>query len=226
MARPIIIVEGPFDKHILEVLLNRVFGDHAEAIELQVGGGTDFSSSGKAEAIKHFVRVVKNGLAARVALVVDLDRDSAEELERQVYAQVGCSSSSPPPGTIVLGLGLPEEPLFEEWNITSHSIEDYLFKLFLDKDCYASLKNAESKLKYDHALVLEKLRFMRDKLDSQEMGVNNSKRYLELLRGISGFTVGPGKFGERVIEKTPESLLRDVWAPVIAQVNAFLQSAA
>ena len=227
---PLIIVEGPFDRQVISAVLRRA-GFDEKSFKVLAGSESgqgdsvrDGADYGKAAARGNFVRLDRLGLASKLALVIDLDADTAEQAVEGVMAERKRMAAESPLGAAdearirdaVLTAGVLEPADFcAKWNLKTQSLDDHLLMLATDASSYAELAKAERKLEHSHSLVMEKMAKVNSLLAEQGIHVTDAKRQLELFRGISGWSVGPGACGQRLVEKATDDAFERAFGSMV-----------
>ena len=107
----------------------------------------------------------------------------------------------------LVAVGLADDKgLCTEYGIEELAMDDYILRLPLDADVYASVPDFDE---VAYGTAKSKLSEMSALLRSNGLPIRRSKRYLHLLRAVVGFPASSATFVQRIIEKPLAALERD-----------------
>jgi hypothetical protein len=118
---------------------------------------------------------------------------------------------------VFVSVGLPEEEeLRTVYQVERFAVDDYLFRLVRDPRAYEAMPDLRE---VAHELAMQKLMEFAKTLRNNQIPIRNCKRFLHLLRAVTGFRPSSAAIVERLVGKALEGLgkeyVRRLFLPLI-----------
>ncbi|MBI4613509.1 MAG: hypothetical protein HY720_07865 [Planctomycetes bacterium] len=114
-------------------------------------------------------------------------------------------------------IGLPGDPMFKDWpTICRHSMDDYVLKLASDEGVW----NAVDKLKvHPRDVCFTKAHEIAALLAKNGMPVEKTKSVVHMLRGVAWVAASESWFARRLAQAAGEERLRDLFSPLLKDLE-------
>ncbi len=123
---------------------------------------------------------------------------------------------------VLVCIGLPgDTSTASEFGITRFAMDDYLLRLARERGVYEAVSEMQE-LSYE--MSVEKLDKTVALLRGNGVAIENTKRILHLLRGLTGFRASAAEFAERLLQNAKQTLgesgLRNRFSPLVDDLQA------